>query len=140
MKNGWAIPGDIESCCRLHFRCRIYHNYREVWHLSALGARSYLCASSLHVRYTLKHLATELNVQTDLKRRLVCGKGFPSVATRAFASRLERELDLPTLMLADCNPAGLMIMLNYRQGSTRSSLEGSEFGRLFRSIAFWFPF
>lgn len=65
-----------------------------------------------------------------MKYSLVCGKGFPSIATRAFVSRLEKELDLPTLMLTDCNPAGLMIMLNYRQGSTKSSIEGSEFGGL----------
>ena len=59
---------------------------------------------------------------------LICGKGYPSIATRALVAITADKLKLPVLGLADYNPHGLALLLTYRNGSIRSALEGSQFG------------
>lgn len=62
---------------------------------------------------------------------LVCGKGYPSISTRAFVTLLEQRLRKPVLGLADYNPHGIALLNVYRWGSKRSSLEGANFSRWF---------
>lgn len=54
---------------------------------------------------------------------MICGRGYPSVATRVMLSRLSQELGLPVVGLADFNPHGLALLQTYRRGGIRSSLE-----------------
>lgn len=54
---------------------------------------------------------------------LVCGRGYPSVATRVMVSRLAQELGVPVVGLADYNPHGLALLQTYRRGGIQTSLE-----------------
>lgn len=82
---------------------------------------------------------------------LVCGKGYPSIATRAFISMLVATVNnrnaninlvrnhrrkqqhyfndsvITVLGIADHNPHGLALLLCYRYGSARACIEGNAF-------------
>lgn len=83
---------------------------------------------------------------------LVCGKGYPSIATRAFVSMLVATVNnnninnnrvchhhgrkqqhrindsvITVLGIADHNPHGLALLLCYRYGSARACIEGNAF-------------
>ena len=66
---------------------------------------------------------------------LVTAHGIPDVATRAFVSRLSRELNIPALCLADWNPGGVQVMISYRWGSLRAT-GGLAEGRNFQVLDF----
>ncbi|GKY96803.1 hypothetical protein MPSEU_000639500 [Mayamaea pseudoterrestris] len=48
---------------------------------------------------------------------LVCGKGFPDLATRACVYTLSNELDLPVWGVADCDPYGILVLHCYMYGN-----------------------
>ncbi|CAG7725981.1 unnamed protein product [Allacma fusca] len=48
---------------------------------------------------------------------LVTGKGYPDKATRAFVSKLSRDLKIPSFVLVDADPYGLEIASIYKWGS-----------------------
>jgi len=55
---------------------------------------------------------------------LITGKGVPDVATRSFLYMLTSKLLLPSVILTDCDPYGIEIMLTYRYGSRAMALCG----------------
>lgn len=60
----------------------------------------------------------EERVAETLSCLLVCGKGYPDVATRRFLRRLaDAAPQLPIFALVDCDPHGLEILLTYCFGS-----------------------
>jgi DNA topoisomerase VI subunit A len=57
---------------------------------------------------------------------LICGGGFPDLATRQFLHQLHQlATHLPILGLFDFNPSGFWIFLTYRLGSLRKGLENA---------------
>lgn len=48
---------------------------------------------------------------------LVTGKGFPDLATRSAVHVMHKQLKLPVLGLADCDPFGVMVLHCYSHGS-----------------------
>ncbi|CAM9225290.1 unnamed protein product, partial [Scytosiphon promiscuus] len=58
---------------------------------------------------------------------LVTGQGFPPLAVRACVYRLAGALDLPVLGLVDCNPFGLSVFLQYKEGSSRQGKGSANF-------------
>eukprot|EP00171_Calliarthron_tuberculosum_P005562 IDg5562t1 len=108
--NGWPIPGDIQEILSLRFTS----NASYIIIIEKFGIFQRLVEDQLFLR---------------IPSILICGKGFPSVATRAFACRLEQVFRLPVLGIADCNPAGIMVLQTFKAGSIRSSVEGFQFGR-----------
>jgi DNA topoisomerase VI subunit A len=58
---------------------------------------------------------------------LICGKGFPDLATRALTFACANELNLPVYGLCDCNPFGLSILSVYRQGSAMLGVDANRF-------------
>lgn len=58
---------------------------------------------------------------------LVCGKGYPSVATRLMVSRMAAQFRIPVIGLADYNPHGLALLQTYRRGGLQTSIEASNF-------------
>ena len=60
---------------------------------------------------------------------LICGKGFPDLATRAMVAYLHKKLELPVWGLCDCNPFGIMVLHTYFRGSAKrgQSDGGSKF-------------
>ncbi|CAM9175225.1 unnamed protein product, partial [Hapterophycus canaliculatus] len=58
---------------------------------------------------------------------LVTGQGFPPLAVRACVYRLAGALDLPVLGLVDCNPFGLGVFLQYKEGSSRQGKGSAKF-------------
>ncbi|CAM9309407.1 unnamed protein product, partial [Ectocarpus sp. 13 AM-2016] len=58
---------------------------------------------------------------------LVTGQGFPPLAVRACVYRLAEALDLPVLGLVDCNPFGLSVFLQFKEGSSRQGRGSAKF-------------
>lgn len=56
---------------------------------------------------------------------LVTASGIPDIATRAFVSRLARDLALPVFGVADWNAGGVTVLSTYRYGSMGTLQEGS---------------
>ena len=56
---------------------------------------------------------------------LITGRGFPDLATRAFARLLSDRLSLPSVVLCDCNPFGMAIALTYKLGSARMPIDSA---------------
>jgi hypothetical protein len=54
---------------------------------------------------------------------LVTGKGFPSLATRAFVHKLYCSLNIPVLGIADYNYSGVQLLLSYKVGSQTNPYE-----------------
>lgn len=52
---------------------------------------------------------------------LITGRGVPDLATRSALSQLWRALDLEVVVITDCNPFGLGLLLNYKIGSFRDT-------------------
>eukprot|EP00752_Nemacystus_decipiens_P009762 g8718.t1 len=58
---------------------------------------------------------------------LVTGQGFPPLAVRACVYRIAEALDVPVLGLVDCNPFGLSILLQYKEGSSRQGKGSAKY-------------
>lgn len=56
---------------------------------------------------------------------LLCGRGYPSVATRLMLSRLASGLNIPVYGIADFNPHGCALLQTYRRGGVQTALEAS---------------
>ena len=54
---------------------------------------------------------------------IICGKGFPDLATRACLFVLHRSLQLPVYGLCDCNPYGVSVLMTYFKGSKKLGIE-----------------
>ncbi|CAN0320425.1 unnamed protein product, partial [Ectocarpus sp. 8 AP-2014] len=65
--------------------------------------------------------------QFEIPSVLVTGQGFPPLAARACVYRLAEALDLPVLGLVDCNPFGLSVFLQYKEGSSRQGRGSAKF-------------
>jgi meiotic recombination protein SPO11 len=59
---------------------------------------------------------------------LICGKGFPDLATRALVHACANELSLPVYGICDCNPFGLSVLSVYREGSKMLGVDACRFG------------
>ena len=58
---------------------------------------------------------------------LVCGKGFPDLATRACVYTLHKELGLPVWGVADCDPYGILVLHCYMYSSnTQLGVDGGS--------------
>ncbi|KAK4523803.1 hypothetical protein GAYE_SCF00G1699 [Galdieria yellowstonensis] len=94
--DGWSIPGTLEYLKRLSFK--------------NLGAQ-YIIVVEKHGIF--KRLLEDRFVHF-LPCILICGQGYPSIATKFLFQRLARELRLPCLGLVDYNPHGLALLKTYR--------------------------
>lgn len=54
---------------------------------------------------------------------LITARGFPDLATRALVQNAVESLRLPGVVLTDYNPHGMALMLSYKVGSERFTLE-----------------
>eukprot|EP00116_Pleurobrachia_bachei_P006111 sb/3466373/ len=104
-KDGFSLPGDPGS---LEFR--------------SLGARYILIVEKDAVFRTL----CEKVLWNSVPVIMITGRGYPCLAVREVASRLEKQFSLPVLGLFDYNPHGLQILMTYKFGSTRMGREGVE--------------
>ena len=57
---------------------------------------------------------------------LATGKGFPDLATRAFAHTVHHELEIPVFGLCDHNPYGISVLNTYLYGSERRGVDGGD--------------
>lgn len=140
--SGWPIPGDIQEVlsCQIVSRAlyivgTLFASLRRVVRRLKYSSDVKLTkpspSSSVIEKYGIFARLVQDRFYHMIPSVLVCGKGYPSVSTRAFVALIERKLRIPVLGLADYNPHGLALLQTYRRGSVRSSLEGSQFCRLF---------
>ncbi|CAN8073153.1 unnamed protein product [Agarophyton chilense] len=106
--NGWPIPGDVFTTMSVVFA----------------SSASYILVIE---KYGIFMRLVQDRIYDRLPCILVCGKGYPSVATRAMTSLLASRLRIPVLGLADFNPHGACLLQCYRHGSARSGVEGQQF-------------
>ncbi|GJQ08938.1 hypothetical protein GpartN1_g729.t1 [Galdieria partita] len=101
--DGWCIPGSIEYLKQLHFK--------------NLGAQ-YIIVIEKHGIF--KRLLEDRFVHY-LPSILICGQGYPSVATKFLFQRIASELRLPCLGLVDYNPHGLALLQTYRNPTEKET-------------------
>jgi DNA topoisomerase VI subunit A len=54
---------------------------------------------------------------------MICGMGFPAVSTREFVRKLIDTLGIRAVILADADPSGIRLALNYAHGAISTALE-----------------
>jgi meiotic recombination protein SPO11 len=57
---------------------------------------------------------------------LISGKGFPDLATRALVHSLHRELQIPVVGVADCDPFGISVICTYFDAGERMGIDGGR--------------
>ena len=57
---------------------------------------------------------------------LVTGRGFPDVATRALVHALHRELRIPVVGIADCDPYGISLISTYFDAGDHLRIDGGR--------------
>lgn len=104
---GWPIPGDLTLVDGVQFQ------------------------SSAHCIVVIEKMGIFQRLYEDrfferLPCILLCGRGYPSVATRLMLARLASVLHIPVYGIADYNPHGCALLQTYRRGGVRTALEASE--------------
>jgi meiotic recombination protein SPO11 len=97
-RDGRPINGDLSDVCRP---------------IRAPNARFILAVEKEGVYQEL----SDARFYNSMPCIMVTAHGVPDVATRAFVSRLSRDLNIPVLCLADWNPGGVQVVFTYRFGS-----------------------
>ncbi|GJD10493.1 Topoisomerase 6 subunit A3 [Galdieria sulphuraria] len=101
--DGWCIPGSTE--------------YLNQFKFENLGAQ-YIVVIEKHGIF--KRLLEDRFVH-HLPSILICGLGYPSIATKFLFQRIARELRLPCLGLVDYNPHGLALLQTYRSSLAKEA-------------------
>ena len=116
----FAIPGDIDAISRMRIE------------LTSPGSTRLVIVEKETIFHRLKEARFSCVEDGGVPCILVTGRGYPSVSTRAFISRLVAEDDRlgRAAAITDFNPHGVHIMLTYKHGGGHQAIEAERVFRL----------